>query len=136
MKQLVWSEVDVDGGPSVVVSPPYPLSRLGFYRDVALFAVPADPRETNLLTTPRVTRMSTKEERSLQSLCDGDTATAVRFGQPGDPGMAVIQIELDRPTVLSQLGVMLAQGHGPVSLRMALKGSADGKEYKSLHEAG
>lgn len=40
MKQFVWSETHVEGGPTVSVSLPQPPTKLKFYRDVALVAVP------------------------------------------------------------------------------------------------
>ena len=43
MKHLVWSETPVTGGQAVTVALPSPAAKLGFYRDVAVLAVPADP---------------------------------------------------------------------------------------------
>jgi len=40
MKQLVWSETHVEGNQSVTASLPKPPSRLNFYRDVVVLAVP------------------------------------------------------------------------------------------------
>lgn len=40
MKQFVWSETHVDGGPTVTVSLPQPPTKLNFYRDAVVLAVP------------------------------------------------------------------------------------------------
>ncbi|MCX6968103.1 MAG: glycosyl hydrolase [Verrucomicrobia bacterium] len=39
MKQIVWSEVEADGGP-VSLALPQPAAKLGFYREIAVIAVP------------------------------------------------------------------------------------------------
>ena len=46
MKQFTWSETEVDGGRPVDVVLPLPPSKLGFYRDVAVIAVPAASETT------------------------------------------------------------------------------------------
>ena len=57
MKQFVWSELDVEGGHDVDVILPQPRTNLGFYRDVAVVAVPCTSHgtkaaRTNLLESP------------------------------------------------------------------------------------
>jgi hypothetical protein len=57
MKQFVWSELDLEGGRQVDEVLPQPRTNLGFYRDVAVLAVPCGARQektvrTNLLEVP------------------------------------------------------------------------------------
>lgn len=40
MKRYVWTETEVEGGGEVSVTLPQPTAKLGFYRDVAVLAVP------------------------------------------------------------------------------------------------
>jgi hypothetical protein len=46
MQEMTWSEAYVSGGSAVTVSLPKPLSKLDYYRDVAVMAFPALPGET------------------------------------------------------------------------------------------
>jgi (4-O-methyl)-D-glucuronate---lignin esterase len=43
MQRVVWSEAEVTGGRSVALAVPQPLTIRGYYRDIALFAFPAQP---------------------------------------------------------------------------------------------
>jgi hypothetical protein len=48
MQQVTWSEAYVDGGKTVTLTLPKPLTRLGYYRDVQVLAFPSLPGEVSL----------------------------------------------------------------------------------------
>jgi len=75
MKKIVWSETATEGGPVSVVLP-QPESKLNFYRDIAVLAVPA--------TTERLDKMDSKINWASKPVIRPETA--------GVPGIARDQV--------------------------------------------
>lgn len=76
MKRLVWSESSVEGGKSWQGALPKPAAKLGFYRDVAVLALPDDSAAEAPLRL-RLEGLIGREE----ALSDRVSATAVAFAE-------------------------------------------------------
>jgi hypothetical protein len=107
MKMIVWSEQSVPDGAAGREwrgKLPPPPSRLGYYRDVAVLAVP-DSDEA----APALTDETTHE--TLPALADRDGATSVEFAQG-----AKIRIAYARPETMRRLEIDLVQGEHKESI--------------------
>ena len=74
MKMVVWSETEINGGRTWSGRLPQPPSKLDFYRDVAVLAMP-EPDQTG----PAPTANSSRLVEGLAQLLDGDFDTHTTF---------------------------------------------------------
>ncbi len=97
MQELTKSAVRVTGPCRFRETLPQPPTNYGFYRDVAVFAVPADPAEPPPLATlkPRLTGSLPAAE--LAKLIDGRADTVAWFPLPATHGPGQVQFEFAAP---------------------------------------
>ncbi len=100
MKQIVWSETEVQGGGCVQIELSRPKTELNYYRDVAVVAVPAEEPEEN----KPVRVSSSMPEIRTEWLTDGDPKTVVGFDNPRIKGRPeYIEFDFGRPFTASML---------------------------------
>lgn len=98
MKKLVWSEQPVAGGALWQGRLPAPASRLNYYRDIAVLAVPDDSSDA---TTPALT--ATPARPDLTALGDRNPSTALDF--PAGSSAQSLTFAYSQPTRRSLLTI-------------------------------
>ena len=130
MKELVWSSLDVPGGKYFEGVLPQPVVRMGYYREIALLAIPADEPEPGIPFS-----ISTNIDSSdAGKLADGDLATVTEFPNPHLSGRpAYVQFEYAAPRRASLLTIRYAD-----KARRGFEGtvlaSDDGREFRQLRQ--
>lgn len=95
MQEVTWSEAYVAGGKDLTVTLPKPLSKLNYYRDVAVMAFPSLPGEAPLSSlVSKVTSIGTTEPIATDQLA-------------GSPGIAI------QPAAGSQSAALLLEFNQP-----------------------
>ncbi|GAB4035323.1 glycosyl hydrolase [Spirosoma jeollabukense] len=95
MQQVTWSEAFVAGGKDVSVTLPKPLTKLDYYRDVAVIAFPSLPGEALLQTlVSKATSSGSADAISVEQLA-GSQGVAVQPAADGKP--AYLQFEFRQP---------------------------------------
>lgn len=128
MKELVWSSLDVPGGKYFGGMLPQPATRLGYYKEIALLAVPADAPEPGIPFC-----ISTNIAPSdTAKLADDDLTTVTEFPNPRLSGCpAYIQFDYAAPRRASLLTIRYAD-----KARRGFEGtilaSDDGREFRQL----
>jgi hypothetical protein len=127
MKQLVWSEVTVQGRMSSVKLP-QPQTNLGFYRDACVIAFPAQPGET-VAFRDRIRRAGTDYGKVVTAalLTDGLLDTSVPLKKGG-----FVEIELN--DVFSIHGITLNSSIEGKFPRYLLQVSQDGINFSEVAE--
>ena len=74
MQELAWSETVVDGPREFSAVLRQPTKRLGFYRDIAVFAFPT-PAGDEPLPRPKIVAANGRVLRSAGAALDGDYTT-------------------------------------------------------------
>ena len=75
MKKVVWTETDVVGSAVVRQQLPQPVTQLGFYRDIAIMAVPSDPADDG----QRPVLTTSAAGLDVANLVDGNPETLVSW---------------------------------------------------------
>jgi hypothetical protein len=124
MQQLVWSETPalIHGSGGIVLARPY--TKLGYYRDIAVLALPSGPQDD----APWRAALASPESLPPQfaALTDRNLDTAV----PASPDAPIV-IHLTRPFTLR--AITLQGGATEVrAFRARVEGSTDGRTWQSL----
>lgn len=128
MKQLVWTEVTVNGSNKGDVQLPHPQVIRGFYRDAYVFAFPTQPGESTAFKD-RIRRIGTKAGKVVKAglLTDGLLDTSIKIEKEG-----YLEIELNNPMSVQALTLNATlHGHFP---RYQLWGSDDGINFEKITE--
>jgi len=127
MKQMVWSEGDVSGG-SVEVRVPRPLTRLGFYRDIAVLAVPADAPAAVSSSSLRFAG----ENGSDAPVCTyrGAHAAGGQASRSRSAAGEIITLKFDQPVPISELRLSFSTVPAPFEVDGSIEYSADGTNFK------
>ncbi|MEY3000280.1 MAG: hypothetical protein RL648_494, partial [Verrucomicrobiota bacterium] len=125
MQQLVWSRMDVDGGGRVRTTLPQPLTREGFYRDVAVYAIPGLVGAGLNSHSLGATAISSKQER-LDRLLNPQNKERFRMDEPG-----WIEIQFPSEIVCRSVRVV-PDGNNFQAMRMTLLASVDGVEFEEV----
>jgi len=125
MKQLVWSETVVQGGP-VQIPLPQPKMRDGFYRDITCIAYPATQQELDQENTPVKITCSGGDEEAVK-LTDAELSTTLNLtmNRKNDRTGWVL-LEYQNP--ISVRSAMLEHHHSGASCKMLA--SKDGENFE------
>lgn len=122
MKRITWSEEAVTGGQKLL--PKQPGYEEGFYRDIAVIAIPAnDFSNHNRFDDAKITSSDLALDTEL--LRDNDWDTELVFTENSDNNYWV-QFEVDQPTTLRSLQIETPARHGDASLHI----SDDGVNFR------
>ena len=129
MKRITWSEqaieVERDG---LEVIPPQPGYAEGFYRDVAVLALPANPyNQSNAFANAQYS--ASDPNLNADALADDDWDTELAFSQ-NDSDEYWVQVEVDTATTLRSLQLETPTRHGDASLQI----SSDGVNFTTVVE--
>ena len=130
MQILTWSETNISGPTKFSAVLSLPKSKLGYYRDIAVYAIPA-PTETDpdfKAFHPKVTTSNPGIDGA--SLLDGDPATGISL--PMKSGKEWILISLDKPMCIR--AVTVYSGKGRNGHRGILEASDDGKNFHRVDD--
>ncbi|UFH56815.1 glycosyl hydrolase [Spirosoma sp. KNUC1025] len=138
MQEVTWSETYVTGGQAITATIPKPVSKLNYYREVAVLAYPSLPGELPL--TALVSKLSANgnaEALSAEQLAgaEGITVQSATDGQP-----AYVLLELKEPyearsiTFASKpVGKMTSGGGGfGGGPQLTLEASDDGTQFRKV----
>ena len=125
MKFVVWSETSVKGGRQIVKSLKEPMSRSGFYRDIACFALRETPSQGNAVINLKPVISGSEPGFVGSNLCDGDWDSYCPSKQN------YIQIEFDEPLTACSAQFAFRKDISSAS-RIKLQVSVDGKKYKTI----
>ncbi|EWH08843.1 family 2 glycoside hydrolase [Catenovulum agarivorans DS-2] len=139
MKRITWSELAVEGGKNVI--PPQPGYYEGFYRDVAVIALPANKyNQSNAFANAKITSSNPNLDTSV--LTDNDWDTEFKFTDQQDSSSwdskptsdnnkahpYWLQIEVEHATTLRSLHIETPNRHGDALLQI----SDDGVNFKTV----
>jgi hypothetical protein len=128
MKQFVWSEYTVTGPGATRVPLPKPTTRLNFYRDIAVLAVPADePADEPFTLTTNSAGLS------AATLHDGNDATGIMpTASPADFALTWTFAAPVERRLLQLTYRQTQKGGAPLSGR--LEASDDGVHFRSIRD--
>ena len=126
MQKMVWSEVVIDGGIVNNVPIPRPESYEGFYRDIALYAVPVKWDLSRDNVKPVVT--SNGEDKNPAYLADMGDAGTFRSSEP-----CWIQYSFDEPFLCRSLRIVPG-GNNFQAQRLAVYASDDGTHFNEIKQ--
>jgi hypothetical protein len=140
MQQVTWSEAYVDGGKTVTLTLPKPLTRLGYYRDVQVLAFPSLPGEVSL---PKLIRQVTASNGAVDSkLLSGESLEGATIRPAEGTKSAYLQLEFNEPFEArsiafvsksvpgaSESGGQGGFGGGPA---FTLEASDDGSQFRKV----
>lgn len=129
MQMLVWSESRVTSAGTIVL--PQPLTRLGYYRDVAVLAFPTPESEKVRPLIDLHPKITGTGGVSLDAgvLTDGNPATYAVVPETQDR-KSYVQIELDRP--FAATGLRLMPGPDWARDDVVLQVSDDGQTFRTV----
>ncbi len=129
MQVLTSRELAVAGPRALDAVLPMPPSRMGFYRDVAVYAFPGGCAAMRDFS-PKLTASDSRED--LSKLVDGDPETGVTLPAPSMESPQWIKIELVRP--FSARSLHMVVGPGRRICRGRLEVSDDGVRFRSVRD--
>jgi len=133
MKVLTWSETEVKGKGDApqLVRLAQPATKLDYYRQIAVIAVPSD-RSTvlPLASLARVSYSGNADSLLLGNLTDGNAKTSVSL--PASDGKAYLQLSFANPVTASLLTLDLRSGAHIYTLNGRIEYSTDGRNYTVL----
>ncbi len=128
MQELTWSAVTVAGGP-VDVTLPNPPAIQGYYRDVAVLALPGrtedPPGSPGQWSSPG-------GRGEPATLADGDQATGLRLPAPSREQPGLVQVEYPSPVTIRGLSIWTGPGrqnHGG-----QVEASDDGVTFRPVRD--
>lgn len=126
MKRITWSEQSVTGGQTIMPSQPGYYE--GFYRDIAVIALPENQyNNSNQFANAKYTVSHPKLNPNV--LKDADWDTTLNFTK-NKQNEYWVQIEVDTPTTLRSLHIETPNRHGDASLQI----SQDGITFTTVKE--
>lgn len=121
-QQLVWSKTQVTGPATIRQALPQPATKDGFYRDVAVIAVPLSPQaagpatEAGAIQHPEIDASSAQAEYPAKNAMDGKPETFwVSQAAPSTADPQWISIALGSPLDVSHLTLRGRPNRGPRS---------------------
>ncbi len=126
MQKVVWSDTIVDGGELDNLFLSQPESYAGFYRDIALFAVPLKGYLTTDDLRPVVT--SNTEDKTPGYLADRSGSGTFRSAEP-----CWIQYAFDEPSLCSSIHIVPG-GNNFQAQRMSVHASDDGINFRQIKQ--
>ncbi|QMW04335.1 glycosyl hydrolase [Spirosoma foliorum] len=138
MQEITWSEAYATGGKAVTITLPQPLSKLDYYRDVAVLAFPSLPGEGSLEALANTVTASGSTSSSTPAALAGSEGVTVQPASEGQP--AYLLIEFKQPyearsisflskSVGKQTGGGGGFGGGP---QLTLEASDDGTQFRKV----
>ncbi|GAB4042834.1 glycosyl hydrolase [Spirosoma litoris] len=138
MQEITWSEAYATGGQPVTLKLPQPLSKLDYYRDVAVLAFPSLPGEGSLEALVNTVTASGGTNSSTPGALAGSEGVTVQPAAEGQP--AYLLIEFKQPyearsisflskSVGKQTGGGGGFGGGP---QLTLEASDDGTQFRKV----
>ncbi len=125
MQQLVWTEMRVEGRAKGPISLARPYAKMGYYRDVAVFAYPAGPGDDATFTDAVAAMRVEDDAVDPRRLMDRDLTT-------------VTTIAPDRPLVVEMRGAYAARsltlygGVDAVAFSATVEASDDGAAWRPV----
>ncbi|MCF6403572.1 hypothetical protein L3C95_11840 [Chitinophaga filiformis] len=133
MKVLTWSEHEVKGGSLQRMVLPMPPTKLNYYREIAVMAVPSDKdRELPLRELATITYSVPSVTMPTNRLMDGDDQTGVSI--PISHAKEYIELSFRQPLTASLLNVRLGTGAWIYTFAGRITYSTDGKHYQPLRD--
>ena len=123
MQKVVYSETLVKGGQIEQVKLDKPKTKIDYYRDIAVFALPAPSMESSESVQPKV---SSSEKQTLSFLLDGSG----RFKAKED---CWIQYTFDQPFTARSLSIVTG-GNNFQAHRLRVAVSKDGKNFREIKQ--
>lgn len=135
-QHLIWSKTRIDGPATVEQKLATPGGVEGFYRDVAVLAVPMPepPKKTGGEINWTINASSTQSgEHPAQQAVDGnpDTFWVSEHGPSKEQPQSLL-IELSKPANISELQLLGRKGYGPRNCKIQL--SLDGDTFHTVKE--
>ena len=129
MKRVTWSEQTVTASATgQTFMPPQPTYEEGFYRDIAVLALPANKYSNdNLFANGKITSSQTKLDLNL--LTDKNRDSEYIFAE-SDSKQYWLQVEVAQPTTLRSLQIETPTRKGAASLQV----SNDGVNFTTVAE--
>ena len=139
MQILVWSERPVEGGKSFRGLMPQPYTRLGFYRDIGLFALKVHADEF-IRGRDRVAEVRRSGKKGMQVcdpsvLSDGDWKTGIRLEpSQADGGCGVLEYSMKDPLSAQNAEIVFGWTEGDLTAEpgFELQVSEDGRKFVTL----
>ena len=134
MQTLTWSETIVDGPKKFDAVLPQPFTRLNFYRDIAVFALPTPEAMDFRAAAPKVTASDAKCE--VAALTDGKLDTTALLETSAAGPTTWIQFEFPQPFRAQAVTLCTyssdVEGHNHKPDGGEIQVSADGKVFRKL----
>lgn len=130
MQRVTIDETRMEGPAHISTILPQPETKLGFYRDIAVLAIPTPGGEGVDMKSfsPKVT--ASVPDIDAEVLFDGKSGTYVSLSAPKADAPQFIQLEFAKPFAARSLE--LALGPAFMDVRGVVQVSGDGKEFKDL----
>ncbi len=125
MQQLVWSTTYVEGGRQLSLALPQPPTREGYYRDVAVLAMPAGAAVRSSATEP-VTVTTDAEGQSGQPLAEPGNTKRLRSDKP-----CWIKFTFDKPFTCRSVTIR-PDGANYQCQRFTLEAGENGTELEKI----
>ena len=130
MQKVVWTEKPVKGGEHFTGTLPQPEAVKGFYRDIALLALPASPDEEKLATTPKTYAVSGTDGKVSPVNLDGKAPVVLDFPHPNE--QCFVQVEFASPVKVSTILVHGSGADKNATRKASLEVSDDGTTFRQI----
>ncbi len=132
MKSLIWSELSVSGPKSFTGYLDRGETLHGFYRDIAVLAIPEDPPEEVLQRFEPSQITASIDLGQSNRLIDRDRQTSEVFMQTDPGGHHWIQLAFNNPRQARLFTLHTPTGASRVTFEGAIEVSTDGKNYRKI----
>ena len=123
MQKVVWSDTLVEGGKKLEISLPVPPNYKGYYKDIAVFALPVKKKYDNSTeVSPRIT-WSLKEEKKPGFLSNRKEEGTAKMYEKG-----WIQYSFDKPFTCRNINIVTG-GNNYQAHRLIVETSEDGVHF-------
>jgi len=133
MKQLVWSEKEVEGPNTVKSSLPQPFTKLEFYRDIAVVAVPSYITKQRQLQKLMSNITSSDGSMSLEALVDNNTATFIKYPRSDTNIPNYIELTYKEPVTVRLLDIDFSPRVSNLTIIGKIEASKDGLNFEKVH---
>ena len=130
MQHLVASEVRVTGSTNLSITLPLPATKLNFYRDIAVLAIPDSAGEENRMKNFAPIASASAASVDAKKIADGDKGTSIQLPAPKRGEPQFVQLEFARPfsarTLVITGGSPMPECSGEILI------SDDGKKFRAV----
>ena len=123
MQKVVWSDTIVDGGKLNAIRLPKPETYEGYYKDIALFALPTEDETDETPTKITCVNLTTTKNIKPAQTVNMDAAGVIRSSYP-----CYIQYEYAQPFTCRNIEIVL-NGNNYQAHRLKVMASSDGVNY-------